>query len=202
MSHVRSRAVGLAVDGSGARLALADGTELEADDVVLATGNGQAPLAWLPDLPGVIRDPWAPGALEDVAPAASVAIVGTGLSAIDVVLSLRDRGHRGPVTMLSSHGLLPEPHLAGVLPARPSAIDPGQRDERTGTRPGAAFGCRGGRGLAPDDRRGAAGHGGELAGTADGRAASRHAPRVPPMGGAPAPDGARRGGRRRGVARR
>jgi uncharacterized NAD(P)/FAD-binding protein YdhS len=61
-----------------------------------------------------------------VAPAASVAIVGTGLSAIDIVLSLRDRGHQGPVTMLSSHGLLPEPHLAKVLPTRQPVIDPGR----------------------------------------------------------------------------
>ncbi|MET0771597.1 MAG: FAD/NAD(P)-binding protein [Candidatus Limnocylindrales bacterium] len=124
VSHVRSRAVGLAADDGGARLVLSDGSEVAADDLVLATGNGQAPVGWLPDLPGVIRDAWAPGALEEVGPDASVAIVGSGLSAIDVVLSLRDRGHRGPATLVSSHGLLPEPHAARVLAARPHAIDP------------------------------------------------------------------------------
>jgi uncharacterized NAD(P)/FAD-binding protein YdhS len=80
----------------------------------------------------VIRDPWVPGALERVARDASVAVVGSGLSAVDVVLSLRDRDHRGSVTMISSHGLLPEPHLSEVLPARPPAIDPARASSARG----------------------------------------------------------------------
>lgn len=122
VSHVRARAVGLSEDGR--RITLSDGTELAAGGVVLATGNGMAPLAWLPELPGVVRDPWAPGALEVVDPSARVAIVGSGLTAVDVVLSLHDRAHRGRITMASSHGLLPEPHLEAVLPRRAPAVDP------------------------------------------------------------------------------
>ncbi len=120
--HLRARAVALSSDPQ--RVALADGTEVGADEVVLATGNGMAPLPWLPDTPGVIRDPWAPGTLDGIGRNADVAIVGSGLSAVDVVLSLRERDHQGHVTMISSHGLLPEPHLAEVLRPRPPAIDP------------------------------------------------------------------------------
>ncbi|QCO96768.1 hypothetical protein FCN77_02335 [Arthrobacter sp. 24S4-2] len=36
-----------------------------------------------------------------------VAIVGTGLAAIDVVLALKSSGHQGPITMVSRGGLLP-----------------------------------------------------------------------------------------------
>ncbi|MFN8518955.1 MAG: FAD/NAD(P)-binding protein [Chloroflexota bacterium] len=122
--HVHARAVGLSVDGPVARVSLSDGTGLDADEVVLATGNGLAPLAWLPDTPRVIRDAWVPGALGGIPPDARVVIVGSGLSAVDVVLSLRDRAHAGPVTMISSHGLLPEPHRTDVLPMRTAAFEP------------------------------------------------------------------------------
>jgi uncharacterized NAD(P)/FAD-binding protein YdhS len=124
VDHLRARVVGLSEDGR--RVALSDGSALDAEDVVLATGNGMAPLAWVPDAPGVIRDAWVSGALEGIGRGARVAIVGTGLSAVDVVLSLRDRDHQGPVTMVSSHGLLPQPHLPELLAARPPAIEPGR----------------------------------------------------------------------------
>jgi uncharacterized NAD(P)/FAD-binding protein YdhS len=54
-----------------------------------------------------------------------VVIVGSGLTAVDVALSLDDRGHRAVVTMVSSHGLLPMPHVGSVLPERRAAIVPG-----------------------------------------------------------------------------
>jgi uncharacterized NAD(P)/FAD-binding protein YdhS len=121
----QARATAILSSGDGHVIPLTDDGWLDADDVVLATGNGVAPLGWLPDAPGVIRDPWAPGALDDLASDARVAIVGSGLSAVDAVLSLRDMGHAGAVTMISSHGMLPQPHLAEVLPTRAPAIGPG-----------------------------------------------------------------------------
>ncbi|WP_346137278.1 FAD/NAD(P)-binding protein [Lentzea roselyniae] len=46
-------------------------------------------------------------ALIDVPEQASVGIVGSGLTAIDVVMGLRARGHRGPITLGSRNGHLP-----------------------------------------------------------------------------------------------
>ena len=53
------------------------------------------------DYPRYIADPWHEPGLAEVAPEAPVAIVGTGLTAVDVVLSLLDQGHTGPITAIS-----------------------------------------------------------------------------------------------------
>ncbi|MES2640328.1 MAG: FAD/NAD(P)-binding protein [Myxococcota bacterium] len=112
-----------AVDG-GARwtIRLDDGRALDADVVVLATGN-PAPadptgLAAIVASPRYVSDPWRRGALDAVAPEERILLVGTGLTALDVLVSLRERGHHGPIRALSRRGLLPQPHLvAGRLPA-------------------------------------------------------------------------------------
>ena len=59
------------------------------------------------DLPRYIADPWHEPGLTELAPDARVAIIGTGLTAVDVVLSLLDQGHKGPIMALSRRGLLP-----------------------------------------------------------------------------------------------
>ena len=93
---------------------LADGRRIACDEVVLATGN-PAPadplVAWLPNgSPRYLRDAWAPGGLDDVGPDEKILLVGTGLTMIDVLLTLECRGHRGPVHALSRRGLLPRAH--------------------------------------------------------------------------------------------
>lgn len=108
---------------AGWRVALEKGESLVADHVVLATGHALAP--WLGEHPRVVLDPWAPGQVRALCDAAAVLIVGTGLTAIDVTLLLREAGHRGMVHLISSHGLLPEAHLHRVLPPRPPAVLPG-----------------------------------------------------------------------------
>lgn len=89
---------------------LADGRRVQADAVVLATGNppprvGEA-------VPGVIRDPWAPGALDGIGAGDQVVIIGTGLTMIDMVLMLDDRGWAGRATAISRRGLVPRAHDA------------------------------------------------------------------------------------------
>lgn len=119
---VRARVGAIEPGGATWTIRLDGGEVLEADVVVLATGN-PAP-ADPPGLAGVVssaryvRDPWRRGALDAVAPDEAILLVGTGLTALDVLVSLRERGHHGPIRALSRRGLLPQPHLeAGGLPA-------------------------------------------------------------------------------------
>lgn len=109
------------------RLRLADGRVFVARRAVLALGNF-AP--GLPDVPGLsaldadrfARDPWAPGALDGLAPDTPLLAVGTGLTLVDLALSLAARGHTGPLHAVSRHGLLPQPHLPGL--SDPSVFSP------------------------------------------------------------------------------
>jgi uncharacterized NAD(P)/FAD-binding protein YdhS len=97
---------------------------LVADHVILATGHPVPRSPWLPGHPAVIADAWADGAIESIRDAAVVLVVGTGLTAVDVVLRLRDLGHEGMIHLVSSHGRLPERHLAALLPQRSPALRP------------------------------------------------------------------------------
>jgi uncharacterized NAD(P)/FAD-binding protein YdhS len=111
--------------GEGFRLECEDGRCFAADRVVLALGspNGSA-RAW--DDSACFEDPWAAKTLDSIDPEAEVLILGTGLTCVDLLLSLHARGHRGRVRALSRHGLLPRAHAvphrgAGPLPERLTA---------------------------------------------------------------------------------
>jgi uncharacterized NAD(P)/FAD-binding protein YdhS len=102
-------------------LALGHGVELQADQVVLALGNftPQPPvalreLAW--GAPPLVADPWTPQATIGLDPAASVLLIGSGLTAYDVALQLMERGHTGPILMMSRRGLLPQSHRQQETP--------------------------------------------------------------------------------------
>lgn len=87
---------------------------LEADSVVLALGNA-AP-RHLPFFPRSGTDSmfcesaWSPGALAPSDANSDVALIGSGLTAVDAFLGLRANGHRGVVHMIARRGLLPQPH--------------------------------------------------------------------------------------------
>lgn len=104
--------LGLGADRAEVRLS--GGQVLQAAAVVLANGN--APPAELP-LAGTaglgarcIGDPWAPEALDTVGPDEDLILVGTGLTAVDVLLALEAGGWRGRALALSRRGLLPRTH--------------------------------------------------------------------------------------------
>lgn len=106
----------------GYRIFLANGEAFDSDQLVLAVG-ALAPQA-LPGIgprlsvhPRYIGWPWQPGALEGIDPEARVLIVGTGLTMVDVALSLRSRGHRGGLHAISRRGLAPQAHAAEPGPA-------------------------------------------------------------------------------------
>jgi uncharacterized NAD(P)/FAD-binding protein YdhS len=93
------------------------GDAIAVDRIVLAVGHEVRPI-W-PQLPAssIIHNPWAAGALDGAAQwAAPVMLVGTGLTAVDMVLTLRKAGYAGEILAGSRHGWLPQAH------AVPSAI--------------------------------------------------------------------------------
>src|SRR6202789_1667861 len=100
---------------SGAVLTLDNGCELRADLIVLATGNFDP--APLPEIGRAAADSglyrhnaWAAETYEGLHPHAPVALIGTGLTGVDVVLRLRELGHRGRIIAVSRHGIFPNRH--------------------------------------------------------------------------------------------
>lgn len=128
LATVRARATLVRTQGTGVVVSLDTSWDLVADHVVLALGN--PPTAGTA-LDGVaardrVPDPWAPGALDAVAPGDRVTLVGTGLTAVDVATSLVRRHPTVQVTMVSRNGLLPETHPRtpagtgdGIVPTGP-----------------------------------------------------------------------------------
>jgi uncharacterized NAD(P)/FAD-binding protein YdhS len=97
----------------GARLHTGYG-QLEADVVVLATGNVPAMLPFdAPDTGAVISDPWRPAALDQVTSGSGscrVVVVGTGLTMADVAIAVTSARPGSVVHAVSRHGLLPRVH--------------------------------------------------------------------------------------------
>jgi len=104
-------------DASGVRVELASGKKLQAEKVVLATGHEVEPLQR--DKIAIRVDSDEDTSLDPQSP---VLILGSGLSMVDAFLSLEARNHRGPVTVVSRRGLLPQRQ---VLP-HPIAFDEGE----------------------------------------------------------------------------
>lgn len=91
---------------NGGYRVLSGDTSIEVDGVILCTGH-LPPNRFLEANPRIVQDVWAPRALEAIDPNDKVLLIGTGATAVDVVLTLRQAGHRGLITMISPHGQLP-----------------------------------------------------------------------------------------------
>jgi uncharacterized NAD(P)/FAD-binding protein YdhS len=114
--------IGEAVDveprDTGCAVRLADGTVLEADRVVLAIGNEPpAPLPGaeaLAEHPAWVGNPWQ--AWEERLPGhdGTIVILGTGLSAVDAIITLRAKGWLGSIHAVSRHGWFPHAHFRGI----------------------------------------------------------------------------------------
>ncbi len=94
---------------------LADGSSIESDSVVLALGNFPPPPPCGPDHrylhhPGYHPDPWATGNIRRIGPDEEVLLIGSGLTAVDVLLALRKDGHRAPIAVVARHGRWPSAH--------------------------------------------------------------------------------------------
>ncbi|NPD16049.1 FAD-dependent oxidoreductase [Xinfangfangia sp. D13-10-4-6] len=96
------------------RVWLEDGRSVTATDLVLAASHpapGLPPqLRGLAGQRALIADPYAPGALDDIAKDEAILLLGAGLTGADVVASLIRRGHRGPIRLVSRTGRRSQPH--------------------------------------------------------------------------------------------
>ncbi|MDB5098288.1 MAG: putative hydroxyacylglutathione hydrolase [Cyanobacteria bacterium RYN_339] len=108
-------AVGLLPEDGGYRVRLRGGTIVRARRVVLAIGQFPPaplkPMAGLEERPWYVDDPWSEAAVAPLPPGGQALLVGTGLSAVDVAISLLDDAGAGHVVMASRNGRLPMPQL-------------------------------------------------------------------------------------------
>jgi uncharacterized NAD(P)/FAD-binding protein YdhS len=113
--HQRTRATGLTVRDGRVDLTLADGTQPRVDAAVVAPGVFAPGTVWAPaglvGDPHFVADPWARGALAAVPDDGDVLLVGTGLTGVDVALTL-DRPGR-TLHLVSRRGRLPAVHASG-----------------------------------------------------------------------------------------
>lgn len=107
-----------------------DENRTQADAVVLAYGNQPPrPLVLdgdnLPPAPWHLSDPYDLAAVRRLADDATVVIVGTGLTAVDVAITLLADAPARRVVMVSRNGLLPRDHVAQLSTAWVQAVPEG-----------------------------------------------------------------------------
>ncbi|MBU1189785.1 MAG: FAD/NAD(P)-binding protein [Gammaproteobacteria bacterium] len=110
--HVTQKAVSIAAAGNDWRLQLDSGEQLAAPRVALALGNltaltAPAGLEELVQSAHYLHDPWRlPYTRLDAG--SRVAIIGSGLTAVDALYSLIKNGHQGSIEVFSRSGHWPE----------------------------------------------------------------------------------------------
>lgn len=115
MELIEGEAVDLDPDGA---VRLANGGRVEADRIVLACGN-EAPA----DLPGAeslgahpawVGNPWLPWHEKLPPDTGTIVLLGTGLTTVDAIITLRALGWLGHIHAVSRHGWLPHAHFRGI----------------------------------------------------------------------------------------
>ncbi|WP_417384623.1 FAD/NAD(P)-binding protein [Gimesia sp.] len=112
-----------------AEITLKDGSMIDADRVLLATGN-QPPCPLAEDAfshPGYCAEPWGNWMEHIPDPSENIIVMGTGLSMIDVFLTLSEQNWQGNLIAISHNGMIPQAHFRGIeypdfLPEEPENL--------------------------------------------------------------------------------
>jgi uncharacterized NAD(P)/FAD-binding protein YdhS len=120
IESIDDEAIDVVDDGNRATVLLASGASVEADKVLLATGN-QPPVELPTSLadrpfrhPAYCETPWVNLASRMPSHHDTAILLGTGLTTIDAVLTLEELGWRGAIIAVSRNGLLPLSHFKGI----------------------------------------------------------------------------------------
>jgi uncharacterized NAD(P)/FAD-binding protein YdhS len=97
-------------DRGGYELVCASGQRLQVSGIVLANGN--LPPEEKAD-PRICENPWGAKAWAKLDGDLPVMIVGTGLTMVDLAISMRRRGFKGRIVAMSRGGMLPTRHAPG-----------------------------------------------------------------------------------------
>ncbi len=115
---LEAEAVDIETEDEAAVIRLADGGTVAADRIVLATGN--EPPAALPgtadlgDHPAWVGNPWQPWEQRLPDQGGCIIVLGTGLTTVDVIITLRALGWMGSIHVISRHGWFPHAHFRGI----------------------------------------------------------------------------------------
>jgi uncharacterized NAD(P)/FAD-binding protein YdhS len=114
LAYEHDDAIDVAKTSGGWSVGLAMGRRLRVDAVVLAIGNLAPPVPEGVDedvlsSPRWVADPWAWIETKAAAPG-DVLLIGSGLTAVDVALSIKEGAPNARVLALSRHGLAPRAH--------------------------------------------------------------------------------------------
>ncbi|MEN0099606.1 MAG: FAD/NAD(P)-binding protein [Brucella pseudogrignonensis] len=105
----------VAIESGRPQVTSSSGERFPADAVIIATGNEAA----IATSGNHVTEYWSSNGYFDIPSNDPVAILGTGLSMVDSVISLLDSGHKGEIHAISRRGLLPARHA----PADAMSID-------------------------------------------------------------------------------
>ncbi len=122
---VHSEALSVTEDSCSAVVHLSNGSCITADRIVLSLGNlpPHDPVAGMRDRLSAARyiaDPWSRSIGAKLTDDDNILIIGTGLTAVDVILRLVGEGFKGRIYAMSRRGLSPHQHVEGL--PRPEAI--------------------------------------------------------------------------------
>lgn len=123
----QDEAVSLTRAGGRTEVLLRSGDTVKADKVVLALGNFPPGDLNLPGKIGssarYVPNGWQQSTFDNVDKDENILLIGSGLTSVDVAISLRAQNFEGTIHVVSRHGLLPQHHKP-TLPWRASWNQP------------------------------------------------------------------------------